>query len=108
MTSATARPPTGESGYQEARHGRGFMAFASILLLVIGCFNVIYGVAAIGNSNVFVADAGGRAVAVRETDKLRGAFASPAEVATGLEHLETWSRIVFEALETSTAGRSSQ
>jgi len=33
------------------------MAFASILLLVIGCFNVIYGVAAIGNSNVFVADA---------------------------------------------------
>jgi hypothetical protein len=57
MTSATARPPTGESGYQEERHGRGFMAFASILLFVIGFFNVIYGVAAVGGSNVFVADA---------------------------------------------------
>ena len=57
---------------------------------------------------VFVADAEGRAVAVRETDKLLGAFASPAEVAAGIDHLETWSRIVFEALETSTAGRSSR
>ena len=36
MTSATARPPSGESGYQTERHGRGFMAFASILLFVIG------------------------------------------------------------------------
>lgn len=57
---------------------------------------------------VFVADAEGRAVTVRETDKLRGAFASPAEVAAGIDHLETWSRIVFEAFETSTAGRSSR
>jgi hypothetical protein len=57
MTSATARPPTGESGYQEERHGRGFMAFASMLLFLIGFFNVIYGVAAIGSSNVFAADA---------------------------------------------------
>jgi predicted NUDIX family phosphoesterase len=57
---------------------------------------------------VFVADAEGRAVTVRETDKLLGAFASPAEVAAGIGHLETWSRIVFEALETTTAGRSSR
>ena len=57
---------------------------------------------------VFVADAEGRSVTVRETDKLRGAFASPAEVAAGIDHLETWSRIVFEALETSPAGRSSR
>lgn len=48
---------------------------------------------------VFVADAAGRRVAVRETDKLAGAFASPAEVAAVVEHLETWSRIVFEAIE---------
>ena len=48
---------------------------------------------------VVLADAGGRPVAVRETDKLSGAFASPAEVADGSEHLETWSRIVFDALE---------
>jgi predicted NUDIX family phosphoesterase len=54
---------------------------------------------------VFVADAGGRAVAVRETDKLSGAFVPPAEVAVGIDHLETWSRIVFEALEASPVGR---
>jgi predicted NUDIX family phosphoesterase len=53
---------------------------------------------------VFVADAGGRPVAVRETDKLSGAFVPPAEVAAGVDHLETWSRIVFEALEASPVG----
>jgi predicted NUDIX family phosphoesterase len=52
---------------------------------------------------VFVADAGGRPVAVRETDKLAGSFATPDEVAAGVEHLETWSRIVFDALESSAA-----
>ena len=40
-----------------------------------------------------------RPVSVRETDKLSGAFATPAEVAAGADHLETWSRIVFDALE---------
>jgi len=50
---------------------------------------------------VFVADALGRPVAVRETDKLSGAFVPPDEVAAGIDHLETWSRIVFEALESS-------
>jgi predicted NUDIX family phosphoesterase len=48
---------------------------------------------------VFLAEAEGRVVAVRETDKLAGSFASPAEVAAVAEHLETWSRIVFDALE---------
>ena len=52
---------------------------------------------------VVLADAGGRPVQVRETDKLSGAFATPAEVAAGLDRLETWSRIVFEALETASA-----
>jgi predicted NUDIX family phosphoesterase len=50
---------------------------------------------------VVLADAAGRPVTVRETDKLSGAFAEPGEVAAGAEHLETWSRIVFEALEAS-------
>jgi hypothetical protein len=50
-------PPADTSGYPEERHGRGFIAFAAILLFVIGCFNLIYGIAAIGSSNVFVADA---------------------------------------------------
>jgi predicted NUDIX family phosphoesterase len=47
---------------------------------------------------VFVADAGGRRVAIRETDKLEGAFATTDEVAAVREGLETWSRLVFDAL----------
>ena len=48
---------------------------------------------------VVLADAGGRPVSVREIDKLSGAFAEPSEVAAGIDHLESWSRIVFDALE---------
>lgn len=47
---------------------------------------------------VFVADAAGRPVTIRETDKLSGAFATPAEVAAVAPDLETWSRLVFDAL----------
>jgi predicted NUDIX family phosphoesterase len=50
---------------------------------------------------VFVADAAGRPVRVRETDKLEGRFRSAADVAAVLDDLETWSRIVFEALESA-------
>jgi predicted NUDIX family phosphoesterase len=48
---------------------------------------------------VFLADAAGRPVGVRETDKLSGSFVDPAGVAEVADHLETWSRLVFEALE---------
>ena len=48
---------------------------------------------------VYVADAAGRAVAIRETDKLTGSFVEPAQVAAVAERLETWSLLVFEALE---------
>jgi hypothetical protein len=48
---------------------------------------------------VFVADAEGRPVEVRETHKLAGAFASGAECAAVADRMETWSRLVFEALE---------
>jgi predicted NUDIX family phosphoesterase len=48
---------------------------------------------------VFVADAEGRPVAVRETDKLSGSFATPADVAAVEANLESWSQIVFRALE---------
>jgi predicted NUDIX family phosphoesterase len=48
---------------------------------------------------VFVADAGGRPVAVRETDKLGGGFATAAEVAAVRGRLETWSALVFDFLE---------
>jgi predicted NUDIX family phosphoesterase len=47
---------------------------------------------------VFVADAAGRPVSIRETDKLSGEFATPAEVAAVAPDLETWSRLVFDAL----------
>lgn len=48
---------------------------------------------------VFVADAAGRPVVVRETEKLHGSFAPAADCAAVAEHMETWSRLVFEALE---------
>ena len=48
---------------------------------------------------VYVADADGRSVAIRETDKLTGGFADPAEVAEVADRLETWSALAFEFLE---------
>ena len=46
-----------------------------------------------------MADAAGRPVAIREVDKLEGAFAEPAEVAAVADRLESWSRLAFEYLE---------
>ena len=48
---------------------------------------------------IFVADAGGRPVDIRETDKLSGTFAAPHEVAAVVDHMETWSRLCFEFLD---------
>jgi predicted NUDIX family phosphoesterase len=48
---------------------------------------------------VYVADAGGRSVEIRETLKLRGSFADPPDVAAVVERMETWSRLAFEFLE---------
>ena len=47
---------------------------------------------------VFVADAAGRPVAIRETHKLAGSFATTAETAAVRDAMETWSRLVFDAL----------
>jgi predicted NUDIX family phosphoesterase len=52
---------------------------------------------------VYLADAAGRAVAVRETDKLTGRFAAPGAVANVRDRLETWSAIVFDFLEGTSA-----
>ena len=48
---------------------------------------------------VFVADARGRPVAIRETDKLSGAFADAADVANVVGAMETWSALAFGHLE---------
>jgi predicted NUDIX family phosphoesterase len=52
---------------------------------------------------VYVADAAGRPVGIRETDKLSGAFATRDEVAAVVDRMETWSHLVFEHLD-ATAG----
>jgi predicted NUDIX family phosphoesterase len=58
---------------------------------------------------VYVADADGRPVTIRETEKLEGGFAPRAEVAAVVDRMETWSRLVFEFLldapETATIGQ---
>src|SRR6201994_4320539 len=57
MTSATTSPPGGTAERSAEGRGFGLVFFASILLLVVGFFNLIYGIAAIANSHVFVANA---------------------------------------------------
>ena len=56
MTSATTRP-AGPGGRHAEGHGYGLVLFASVLLVILGFFNLIYGIAAIANSHVFVANA---------------------------------------------------
>ena len=57
MTSATTEPPRSRGGHRAQGQGSGLVLFASVLLVVAGCFNVIYGIAAIANSHVFTAHA---------------------------------------------------
>jgi len=47
---------------------------------------------------VYEADAAGRPVAIRETDKLSGSFVDARDVAAVEDRLETWSRLAFEFL----------
>jgi predicted NUDIX family phosphoesterase len=48
---------------------------------------------------VYVADARGREVRIRETEKLSGDFADPADVAAVVGSMESWSALAFEHLE---------
>ena len=57
MTSATANTSRSAGGHRGARQGGGLIFFACVLLLVVGFFNIIEGIAAIANSHVFVANA---------------------------------------------------
>lgn len=47
---------------------------------------------------VYVADAAGRPVAIRERHKLEGGFAEVAEVEAVRDRMESWSRLAFDAL----------
>lgn len=45
---------------------------------------------------VYLAEAAGRAVAVRETDKLEGRFVEPADLLAVYDRMETWSQLVLD------------
>ena len=54
MTTQTARPDTAAE-YEKGR-GRSMLIFASVLLGVLGLFNLLDGIAAIAQSSFFVAN----------------------------------------------------
>jgi hypothetical protein len=56
MTSATAEPASAGGRYADGR-GHGLIRFTTVLLVVIGCFNVIDGIAAIARSRIFAINA---------------------------------------------------
>jgi predicted NUDIX family phosphoesterase len=53
---------------------------------------------------VYLADAAGRPVRIRETHKLEGDFAEPAAVRAVYEQLETWSRLVLDFVNLAGSG----
>ncbi|MGZ6691130.1 MAG: DUF7144 family membrane protein [Solirubrobacteraceae bacterium] len=54
-TGMQSGTPGGLAGHDEPR-GSGWVLFAGIMLMLAGILNVIYGIAAIGNSSFFVHD----------------------------------------------------
>jgi len=57
MTSAAMRPVGSRDGAYAEGRGYGLIIFAATLLLVVGFWNLIYGIAGLANSHVFVANA---------------------------------------------------
>ena len=53
----TAWPRRSASRAGGQMQGGGLILFAAVMLVIIGCFNLIYGIAAIANSHVFTANA---------------------------------------------------
>jgi hypothetical protein len=56
MTTSSAYAPTATSS-SESPEGYGWLIFAGIMLMIVGVLNVIYGIAAIGDSKFFVHNA---------------------------------------------------
>ena len=57
MTSSATQPARGAGGRRAEGRGYGLVFFASVLLVIVGCFNLIDGIAAVANSHVFTANA---------------------------------------------------
>jgi hypothetical protein len=57
MTSPTTQPARSTGAGDAEGRGYGLIIFAAVLLMVLGFFNMIYGIAAIANSHVFTANA---------------------------------------------------
>ena len=57
MTSATMRPARSAGGGYTQGRGLGLVIFASVMLAVIGFFNLLDGIAAIAKSHVFIGNA---------------------------------------------------
>jgi hypothetical protein len=55
MTPPTTTPATGEARRHYEKHGYGLVLFASVVLVMTGCFNLIQGIAAAAGSDVFPA-----------------------------------------------------
>ena len=55
MTAATGTPSSTEQGGEWREEGSGWVLFAGIMIVTVGILNLIYGIAAIGDSSFFVA-----------------------------------------------------
>lgn len=55
-TPQSTRGSVAYEGYDDADRGYGWVAFAGVLLLVVGTINTIEGIAAIGNAHFFTAN----------------------------------------------------
>lgn len=55
MAAATGTPSSTERGGEWHEQGSGWVLFAGIMIVTVGILNLIYGIAAIGDSSFFVA-----------------------------------------------------
>ena len=58
MATSSAPRPAREAGHRaREEEGSGWVTFAGVMLVVLGTMNIIYGIAAIDDASVYVADA---------------------------------------------------
>ena len=55
MAATTGTPSSTERGGEWREEGSGWVLFAGIMIVTVGILNLIYGIAAIGDSSFFVA-----------------------------------------------------